>query len=294
MESFVQGSGERLWVDASIYNAGEDAFGSEFYLHLPGRSLGYVNTDSMGTQVPIQCFPPEDLNDPVLRCEIGNPLPSGKTSRIRVILQPNPDEEKNSVSFMAETNRGPSEILNATFRIELPTKTPEGFAISELTAQPVVIEGAAVCDPVPLGANSTESGVITMTCQTERISRFERVVVRLSARISTEALIQVSGKKQNKIKSKFQILPLEKIAAKGSRDIQHRVQHDGQGDEPSVRSGWVGHPAGNGSSDAGHQQNVGRVESTQIHALVDPGGELHSGRGHSGHHRCCPVPRKLS
>lgn len=110
--SYVQGSGERLLIDASVFNAGEDAFGSEFYLHLPGRTLSFINTDSSGSDSLVQCFPPEDLNEPVLRCEIGNPLPAGKTARIRVILQPNPAEDINSVSFLAEANSTNKEETN--------------------------------------------------------------------------------------------------------------------------------------------------------------------------------------
>lgn len=94
------------------------------------------------------------------------------------------------VQFYEVRNMGPSELLGTSFRIVSPTKTPEGFAISDMTAQPVVIEGIAICDPIPIGSNDTASD-ITVNCRTERISRYERVVVRLSARLLSDALIQV-------------------------------------------------------------------------------------------------------
>ena len=98
-------------VDVTILNAGEDAFGSEFYLHLP-PTLSYINTDRDVTDSSILCFAPSAINGPSLRCEIGNPLPASKTVRLRVILQPNPGNDEKSISFLAETNSTNKEEPN--------------------------------------------------------------------------------------------------------------------------------------------------------------------------------------
>lgn len=85
-----------------IQNDGEDAFGADFYLHLPPE-LGFINTDKEYTDQSVLCFPPGEINGLTLRCEVGNPLPAMKTARLRVILQPTPGDEA-FVSFLAETN----------------------------------------------------------------------------------------------------------------------------------------------------------------------------------------------
>lgn len=93
LETYVQGSNERLVVDVNIYNAGEDAFGSEFLLHLP-PTLSFINTDRNSSNFDILCWPPGEDSGPVLRCDIGNPLEQRQTAALRVLLQPVPDVTK--------------------------------------------------------------------------------------------------------------------------------------------------------------------------------------------------------
>ena len=95
----------------TIFNAGEDAFGADFYLDLP-PVLSYINTDKEFTNSSVLCDPPGDTNGPFLRCEIGNPLSSNKMARLRVILEPKAGDD-NFVSFLAEINSTNSE-LNST------------------------------------------------------------------------------------------------------------------------------------------------------------------------------------
>ena len=109
-ETYIQGSGERWTIDVLVYNGGEDAFGAEFYLNLP-PVLSYINTDKGYTDPSIECFPPGDVNGPVLRCEIGNPLVATKSARLRIVVQPNPGDE-NEISFLAETNSTNKENAN--------------------------------------------------------------------------------------------------------------------------------------------------------------------------------------
>ncbi|KAK4002779.1 hypothetical protein OUZ56_004581 [Daphnia magna] len=250
-ETYIQGSDERWTIDVEIHNDGEDAFGADFYLHLP-PVLSFINTDKEYTDQSILCFPPGEINGLALRCEVGNPLPAMKTARLRVILQPTPGDDA-FVSFLAETNStnkeddstksdnskllqltfkaetklalsgwsrpealvvnmtalqlnestalpqytqfyevqnvGPSDVIGAKFRIVTPTHTPEGYAISELTAQPTVTEGNANCDPVQLTSNPNV-GVINIDCVTEKMNNSERIVIRLNGRLSSEALLK--------------------------------------------------------------------------------------------------------
>lgn len=89
--------------------------------------------------------------------------------------------------FFEMRNGGPSDILSARLQIVTPTRTPEGYAISELATQPVVTDGLlATCDPVDL-----KSQITIVNCESGRLKRQERVVIRLLFRILSEALIKV-------------------------------------------------------------------------------------------------------
>jgi len=87
MGQLLQGSSERLVVDATIYNAGEDAFASYFQLHM-ASALNFINTGRNDSDFSVQCSPPEDA---VVRCHIGNPMPANSTVQLRFYLQPVPD-----------------------------------------------------------------------------------------------------------------------------------------------------------------------------------------------------------
>lgn len=131
--TYVQGSTDRLKVDVLIFNAGEDAFGAEFYLHLP-PTLSFINTDREVTNSSVLCFAPGDVNGPSLRCEIGNPLSAFKTIRLRVILQPNPGDEQKFISFWAETNctnkERPDTLMDNKQNLNLNFKAETSLPIS--------------------------------------------------------------------------------------------------------------------------------------------------------------------
>lgn len=109
----IQGSGERLEVDVVIHNGGEDAFESEFYLHLP-RTLDFINTDRSMSSSSVLCSPPNygDSEHRALICDIGNPLVAGQSVSLRVYLQPNPDVNQplRSISFAMNANSTNREI----------------------------------------------------------------------------------------------------------------------------------------------------------------------------------------
>lgn len=110
----------------TIYNAEEDAYRAEFYLDLP-PVLSYINIDKDYTDSSVLCVPPDDKIGLFLRCEIGNPLRSKKTVRLRVVIEPRPGDD-NFVSILAKTNSTISELdstmadntkwLNLTFKAE--------------------------------------------------------------------------------------------------------------------------------------------------------------------------------
>lgn len=92
LDKLMQGSNERLIVDVSIHNAGEDAFASYFQLHMASM-LSFINTERNGSDFSVQCSPPED---DILRCSIGNPMPADSTVKLRIFLQPVPDVTSNN------------------------------------------------------------------------------------------------------------------------------------------------------------------------------------------------------
>ena len=105
MDTYVQGSNTRLLVDVAIFNAGEDAFESEFFLYLP-PTLSFINTDRNKSNGSILCSPPDEDSDRLLRCDIGNPLPSLKSVFLRIYLQPVPDVTRpdRTISLTYEAN----------------------------------------------------------------------------------------------------------------------------------------------------------------------------------------------
>ena len=74
------GSEERLELEIEIFNDGEDAYESSFYLELP-ESVNYVKTELRGRggeggaqQPPVLCSAPAERNRHTLKCDLGNPM----------------------------------------------------------------------------------------------------------------------------------------------------------------------------------------------------------------------------
>ena len=121
--------------------------------------------------------------------------------------------------FYEIRSTGPSDILGVDVLILFPSKTLQGHQLSRLTSQPTVTEGQASCDPLllkdtlnnhnnnqsqengeapemplstpPTLSQSPDATNTVIRCRTERITRNDRVVIRLSARLSSEAIIMV-------------------------------------------------------------------------------------------------------
>ena len=115
IDKVIQGSSDRLEVDVVIHNDGEDAFESQFYLHLP-KMLNFINTDrsTSSSSSSVLCSPPdyEDDDHRVLICDIGNPLAARQSVSLRVYLQPNPNVNQlmRSIFFNMDTNSTNKEI----------------------------------------------------------------------------------------------------------------------------------------------------------------------------------------
>jgi len=114
--------------------------------------------------------------------------------------------------FYEIRSTGPSDILGVDLVILFPTMTSEGYELSQLTGQPTVTQGEASCDLLELEEeqlNNGDAGDINATlplealtlpddgkdliirCRTKHLTRNDRVVIRLSARVSAEAVLNV-------------------------------------------------------------------------------------------------------
>ena len=87
MERYILGSGQRLEIQVSIFNAAEDAFESMLYLQLP-QAVGFVNIErGEAADTSVLCSAPSEETGHVLRCDLGNPLPAFRTVTFRILLQ---------------------------------------------------------------------------------------------------------------------------------------------------------------------------------------------------------------
>ncbi|XP_059478388.1 integrin alpha-PS2 isoform X2 [Neocloeon triangulifer] len=86
---YLLGSEKRLEFNVEVFNNGEDSFESMFYLTIP-PGLNYINIERSGadSSVAVQCSAPSSATNNTLRCDIGNPLPSRKLIKFKVLLQP--------------------------------------------------------------------------------------------------------------------------------------------------------------------------------------------------------------
>jgi len=94
-------------VDVHIANRGEDAYESEFFLHLPkGLNYNQMVASDQNAAGALLCSPPADAGDAVLRCEIGNPFVAGARVDFKVLLEavPRVQDQQVNVTILCETN----------------------------------------------------------------------------------------------------------------------------------------------------------------------------------------------
>lgn len=150
MDKYILGSDKKLEIEVTVLNAAEDAFEATVYLTLP-EEVRFVrvdrdDTDSNGP-APLCSSPSEESGQPVLRCEIGNPLAAYRTSKFTIVLQPsarlareNADlaiaaglKAKSSLDFVLEVNStNPEEnvqLFDNRMEISLPIRVETDLAI---------------------------------------------------------------------------------------------------------------------------------------------------------------------
>ncbi|KAL9696209.1 hypothetical protein quinque_015494 [Culex quinquefasciatus] len=89
VDEYLLGSGKLLGIDVLISNLGEDAFEAGFYMTIPSE-LNFRRVEKIGEikDTPILCTTPLGATNGTLKCDIGNPLSSGKVVNFKVLLSP--------------------------------------------------------------------------------------------------------------------------------------------------------------------------------------------------------------
>lgn len=89
VDRYLLGAKEPLIIEVLVSNFGEDAFESNFFMNIPS-GLDYKKTEKVGEirDTSYICTPPSPQTNNTLKCDIGNPLPSGKVVNFRIILDP--------------------------------------------------------------------------------------------------------------------------------------------------------------------------------------------------------------
>ncbi|XP_040173055.1 integrin alpha-PS2 isoform X2 [Anopheles arabiensis] len=112
VDDYLLGSNNLLSVEVLITNRGEDAFEAGFYMAVP-NGLDFRRVDRLGEvkDVPVLCTAPSAATNKTLKCDIGNPLSSGKVVHFKVILAPSFSAGMgSSYDFYLETNSTNAEL----------------------------------------------------------------------------------------------------------------------------------------------------------------------------------------
>jgi hypothetical protein len=150
MDKYIFGSDKKLEIEVSVLNAAEDAFEAAVYLTLP-EEVKFVRVDRVddkeGAPAVLCSSPSDESGQPVLRCEIGNPLAAFRTSVFTIVLQPSARlarenaaaaiaaglKAKSSLDFVLEVNSTNPEETNQMFdnraEISLPIRVETDLSI---------------------------------------------------------------------------------------------------------------------------------------------------------------------
>lgn len=88
---YILGSGDNLNIDVKVENSGEDAFEAAYYLRMPPgvtyAKMERLDKDNLDS-TPIYCsIESQDADgNSTLKCDLGNPMPSGQKVRSSHIL----------------------------------------------------------------------------------------------------------------------------------------------------------------------------------------------------------------
>ncbi|XP_057369878.1 integrin alpha-PS2-like isoform X1 [Daphnia carinata] len=157
MDKYILGSDKKLEIEVTVLNAAEDAFEAAVYLTLPDE-VKFVRVDRVEEGAPpVLCSSPSDESgQPVLRCEIGNPLAAFRTSVFTIVLQPSArlarenaaaaiavgQKAKSSLEFILEVNstnpEDPSQLFDNRAEISLPIRVETDLSIRGISDPEVV------------------------------------------------------------------------------------------------------------------------------------------------------------
>uniref|UniRef100_A0A6B2EJX2 Putative vitronectin receptor alpha subunit n=1 Tax=Phlebotomus kandelakii TaxID=1109342 RepID=A0A6B2EJX2_9DIPT len=116
VDKFLLGSKDLLTFEVLVANGGEDAFETSFYMTIP-PSVKYKNLRHVGDApaTPITCTAPtEEVH--LLKCDLGNPFPSGKAVKFEVALNPTYSANMEpSYDFYIEVNSTNPEREGSNF-----------------------------------------------------------------------------------------------------------------------------------------------------------------------------------
>lgn len=89
VNTYLLGSKDLLVFDVKISNSGEDAFEAGFFMGVPeGMNFRKIERIGDSRDTPVTCTAPSPATNHTLKCDIGNPLSSGKVASFKIILLP--------------------------------------------------------------------------------------------------------------------------------------------------------------------------------------------------------------
>lgn len=117
VDTYLFGSKDLLVFDVKISNFGEDAFEAGFFMGIPeGMNFRKIERIGDSRDTPVTCTAPSLITNNTLKCDIGNPLSSGKVASFKIILLP---ETKQSIApkydFYMVTNSTNAEVDGTDF-----------------------------------------------------------------------------------------------------------------------------------------------------------------------------------
>lgn len=119
-DKYLLGANESLTVEVLISNSGEDAFEANFFMNIP-QGLDFKSTKRIGESRDTSyiCTAPSVATNNTLKCDIGNPLPAGKSVNFKVFLEPTKRGGKASIvpfyDFYMEANSTNEEAEGGRF-----------------------------------------------------------------------------------------------------------------------------------------------------------------------------------
>lgn len=105
MDQYTIGSNEKVVLDVTVKNQGEDAFESMFYLHMP-MTISYNNINKTRPDYPV-CYGarPDQTGTNILTCDLGNPQPRGDVLKFSIITEPARTQfDQPDFTFYGEVN----------------------------------------------------------------------------------------------------------------------------------------------------------------------------------------------